>query len=181
MRSRLLLAGLLAMLTTPAFADTITAKFKEIDGPTPTYSYTIWDTVNFVIPAGQTLVSAVLTGTWGKTTTFSGSAGSTANSLLFVDGILASNTYELTPSPTTQQVSFSHVFTDLSNFLDGAATLSFVQTAPYLTRLSETTLTLTTAPTAVPGPEAGAGIGALALGGAALVMRRRRKSEALVA
>ncbi|MDR7145226.1 hypothetical protein [Rhizobium sp. BE258] len=36
-------------------------------------------------------------------------------------------------------------------------------------------------PAAVPGPEAGAGIGALALGGAAIYMTRRRKQENLAA
>jgi len=39
----------------------------------------------------------------------------------------------------------------------------------------------TAVPTAVPGPEAGAGLGALALGGMALWMNRRRKSSALAA
>lgn len=36
-------------------------------------------------------------------------------------------------------------------------------------------------PTAVPGPEAGAGLGALAMGGIALYLKRRRKEEASVA
>ncbi|WP_337271331.1 hypothetical protein [Oryzifoliimicrobium ureilyticus] len=36
-------------------------------------------------------------------------------------------------------------------------------------------------PTAVPGPEAGAGIGALTLGGMALYLKRRRKEEAAAA
>ncbi|WP_337268625.1 hypothetical protein [Oryzifoliimicrobium ureilyticus] len=38
-----------------------------------------------------------------------------------------------------------------------------------------------TAVTAVPGPEAGAGIGALAMGGMALYLKRRRKDENLAA
>jgi opacity protein-like surface antigen len=84
--------------------------------------------------------------------------------------------------------NFSTSFTSTISSLVGAQSQSFVYSINKLSGTGASTVYSTTASyqtavavQAVPGPEAGAGIGALALGGMALWMKRRRMNDAQTA
>lgn len=165
----LALAGLCEM----AHADIITLTFPEINGnyyvsgfPLPEVD---WSTLSLSIPAGQSIVGASISGTWGSTSQI---YGSTAEAQLFVNELLVSDTRTLSPDPYNNVVPFSFTYTpgELTTLAGGSATLSYIQTSEFIVRLSQTTLTIDTAPVPEPGTVAFAGLGGLSL----LLLRRRK-------
>lgn len=152
-----------------ASANTITLTLGEYSSPyhTPgTYAdlYTV-GTFSFDL-SGQRITSATIAGGWGNSVT-----GTTAPNKLFLDGVQLANTADYNPSPTTTLFTpWSYTFSDFSIFQDGAAVFQTLQTAEYVVRLSETTLTIQTA--AVPEPSTCA---LALLGTGAWVSLRRRR------
>jgi len=99
-------------------------------------------TESWVVPVGEYIVSATLSGIWGSTSLL---VDSTAHAQLFFDGMLVSDTMTLTPDPYWNVVPWSYTFSDFSSLVDGSGKLSFVMTSQTWVRLSETTLAITTA------------------------------------
>ena len=143
----------LAGLCQVAHANVITVTFPEINGAYYTSGFPLpavnWDTELYSITAGQSIVGASISGIWGSTSQF---YGSTAETELYVNGLLVSDTTTLSPDPYLNVVPFSFTYTpgDLATLASGSATLSYIQTSQYQVRLSQTTLTIETAPSGVP-------------------------------
>lgn len=111
---------------------------------------------------GAAPTSASISGTFGNSF-----AGSSAPFQLFADGGLIGSCLE-TDACYNSTVAFDFALLDLSVLLDGEVVLSVIQTAEFIIRLGETTLTVETDPSPVPLPAAGwmlmagiAGFGAL--------------------
>jgi len=133
-----------------ANATIITVNFPEVNyvaGPPFPSPQITWDTETYTIPVGQMIVSANMSGTWGSTSVY---YDSTAETQLFVNNVLVSDTTTLSPDPYDNVVPFSYNYTNFSSLSSGSATLSFIQTTSYEVRLSTTTLTMKTAPVPVP-------------------------------
>lgn len=122
---------------------------------------------DYIIPAGEQIVSAKLTGSFGNS-----SYPNSAAVDLSLDGLLVAQCRFLDVCWTSwQRTPWSYVFSDFSLLSDGHAELSSTQTSEFTTRLGATTLSIETAPTAVPGPLASLGA-ALALGFSRRLRRR---------
>jgi PEP-CTERM motif len=106
----------------------------------------LWDVATFVVPAGQQIVGASFSGTWGSTSQF---FGSTAPAELFLNGINVSNMFN---TNSVQSFTFNFTSADLAVLADDSVNLSFLQTGPSTVRLSATTLTIDTITTSVPEP-----------------------------
>jgi hypothetical protein len=124
----------------------------------------------FVIPAGETIVAATFSGTFGLTSVFNGSSAH-ANLLLDGNVILDSNT--LSPSVFTNVVPFSVSLGATSFLNDASVTLSYVQTTQTNVRLSATTLQITTRATGNV-PDAGSALAIFGVALASLLAVRRR-------
>ena len=152
MRVAYLAAAAALVLSTPAMA-------APVDGPASVaHSQRITDT---------SLLTAVFTNWYSNwTTAFNATFGQKYT------GIGQNTTWSATGFNTLDQ-EFKIVFGNLAN-ASGTYSQSFVwdnvtNTATYRTA------------TPVPGPEAGAGLGALVMGGLALYLKRRRKEVATIA
>jgi len=103
----LILAGLCQM----AQANVLTVNFPEVNGGLFSSGFPIasvnWDTELFTVPGGQSIVGASISGTWGSTSQF---VGSTAETELYVNGLLVSDTTTLSPDPFNNVVPFSYTY-----------------------------------------------------------------------
>lgn len=172
--------GLVLLMQTPAFADSVTSvSLPEFNGtpigsggPFPQPSVTI-GTFTFFIPAGDVITSAVLTGTFGNSVN-----SSTAGVDYFLNGLLVAQCIPFSspcwtgPGPNAWSFTFSP--SQLALLGSGSATLTAIQTSQTTIRLGVTNLTVTTT-TVVPEPATLImfGSGLAAIGG---IMRRRRKA-----
>ncbi len=179
------MAGLVALAAGGVQAADIFATFPEVNGP----SFTIAGpfpqpplavaTKTFSIPAGERVVAASISGTWGS----SGDPDSTSGVTVFVDGIVVAKCTKPDPSCFSGdqgQRPWSYTFTqgDLSQLADGKATLSVVQTSEISVRLGVSTLVVQTAPPPIVPTLPPSGLAALALllaaAGAYALARLRR-------
>ncbi len=163
---------------TTARADVFTFTLPNFNGsfvppglPLPAPAQTV-GTFNIVIPAGQPIIAASLTGTFGNAVN-----SSSAASNLFLDGILVA---QCAPGAACTggggaagPTPFSFAFTaaNLALLADGAAVLTAVQTGPGAIRLGQLALRVETIPEPATVVLLGTGIAAV---GASL---RRRRSE----
>lgn len=163
----------LAGLCETAHADVFILTFPEINGTIHTSGFPLplvdWSTRAYSIPAGQTIVDASISGTWGSTSQF---YGNTAEAQLFVNGLLVSDTATLSPDPANNVVPFTFNYTtaELATLTGSSATLSYIQTSQSIVRLSGTTLTIETTPE--PGTMVLAGLGGLSI----LLLRRHKRA-----
>ncbi len=175
MRFKLAIAiGILALLT-PALgkADVITVTWPEQNGPDAGcvgiilgsctgVPVTLSSLMTFTIPAGQSIVSAVFSSTYGNST-----VPNTAIETITVNGVqVGACTSSLNPcwnglSPTP--FSYTYTAADLLTLLSGTADLVATQTDCCIIREGVSTLVITTTPE--PGTLAlfGSGIGLLGL------------------
>jgi hypothetical protein len=158
---RCTVAGVAAFATGLAAAATILVTFPEYNGgahpgdePFPLPAVTI-GSGTIVIPAGEQVVSAAISGFWGT----KDDPDSTAGVNLLLDGVPVAQCVK--PSTDcwigdTGQRPWSHTFTaaELPALSDGSATLTAIQTSDLRIRLGVTTLTVETAlpPAAVVTP-----------------------------
>ena len=167
----LLSALVLAATALPTImAGTITATLPEFNGtfqnvsfPQPTI---VVGSFNYSIPAGQSIVAAVYSSTYGNSVV-TNSAGVD----LFAAGISIGSCPPLAPCDVALSVtpfSFNFKPSDFSKLASGSLTVSAVQTSGNIIRLGTETLTITTG-TPEPGSIALLGVGLLTLG---LVGRR---------
>lgn len=154
----------------PARAASIALTLPELNyfgGPDFPSPEQLVGSFDYLIPAGEQIVSAKLAGTFGNS-----SYPNSAAVDLTLDGLLVAQCRFLDVCWTSwQRTPWSYVFSDYSLLSDGHAALYSTQTSEYTTRLGATTLSIETAPDAVPGPLASLGAG-VALG---LSRRLRRR------
>jgi len=174
-----------------AAAATLVVSFPDFDGPEstgpfPQPSLPVGAPQSYSIPAGERVVSATISGSWGS----AAKPFSTAGADVFVNGIRVARCVRDDPGcylDGPAQRPWSYTFTDpeLLRLSGGSAAMTAVQTSDLFIRLGASTLILTTAPqAAVPAIPAipalsPAGLGALlaamaAAGGFALRRRGRR-------
>ncbi len=146
MKSKTLIATAVLAAAVAAQAD-ITETFPEVNGPYVDYSYTFPQpmttigTVNYSIPAGETILGATLSGIFGDTSDF---YGSSAEFDLYANGTEVISTYDVSPDPYYNVVPFTASYNDIASLETGSVTLSYVQESPYDVRLSEVTLDIQT-------------------------------------
>jgi hypothetical protein len=170
--AKALAAITISICATSAHANVVVT-FPEVNYVSPTDGVmTTWATASDVIPGGQMVTGASISGTWGLNSVYN---GSTASTELFLDGIDVSN------DSTETQYNFTYTFTSaqLSLFNSGTATLSFIQETPYEVRLSSTTLTIDTIASAVPEPSTWAMIILGFCGLGFMAYRRKQNGPAL--
>ncbi|MGH9794660.1 MAG: PEP-CTERM sorting domain-containing protein [Candidatus Acidiferrales bacterium] len=174
--------GLVFFMQTPAFADSVTSvSLPEFNGtpigsagPFPQPSVTV-GIFTFLIPPGDVITAAVLTGTFGNSS--SQFNGSSAGVDVFLNGLLVAQCVigtQCWTGPGPNAWSFTLSPSQLALLGSGSATLTAIQTSQTTIRLGVTNLTVATT-TVVPEPATlimfGSGIAAI--GG---IMRRRRKA-----
>jgi PEP-CTERM motif len=155
-----------------AKADTITLSWGEQNG-TGTLPFTIdAGTLAFTVPTGQSIVGAVFSSTLGNST-----IPNTAVMNVFVNGVLVGACLPGDPVCATSAVPtpFSYTYTtaDLLSLATGLADLTITQTDCCVIRLGDSTLVITTAPTAAPEPGSLALLGLGVFGLAALKLSKR--------
>ncbi len=165
----------LALNSTHVEAATISQTVSQFNffgsPPYPNPSQTV-GTYSFSIPSGEQIASAVINGTFGNS-----AIPNTSGVEVFFNGL---NVATCTPSqpcysnqsPTAWSFTFDP--SQFSLFSTGSGVLTSVQTSDFTTRLGATTLTLETAPIAIPTPALLPGL--IGMGVAAL---RKRKAEAV--
>lgn len=126
-------------------AATLAVSFPEVNGTSHTSGFpfppVVVATDSFVVPAGQSVLSASFSGVFGY-------VGSTAQFDLLLNGVEFGSTFDVTPTPYTNVVPFDFNISNpfILSSLDGqSATLSVVQESVYSMYLSTTTLTMVTA------------------------------------
>ena len=170
-------AAILVLLVSgvSAKADTLTVTWGEVNGLVfqPPLPYTQdAGSVPFSVPAGQSIVGAVFTSTFGNSV-----FPNTAEINVFVNGILVGSCSSfLDPcfegaSPTL--FSYTFTSTDLLALGSGAADLSITQVSNNIIRLGPSTLTITTAPVGAPEPGSLALLGVGIFGLAALKLSKK--------
>ena len=143
-----------------------TLNFPEANGPfgLSGFSPRTVATLALTPPAGETITSATLTGTFGSTSTFVN--GGTAGFNLLVNNTSIGGTSSLVSG-----VPFS-INVNPSLLTGGSVTLSYLQTSAGIVRLSATSLNVITS-AAVPEPASITMVG-LGLAGVGIMARRRR-------
>jgi hypothetical protein len=134
-----------------AAAATIVVAFPEFDGapidsPFPQPAITV-GAQTLSIPAGDRIVSAVMSGSWGTST----KPDSTAGVTVFLNGVEVARCVKPDPGcwiGDSGQRPWQHTFTgpELLPLNDGTATLTAVQTSEAFLRLGVSTLVVETAP-----------------------------------
>ena len=142
----LLFSGLGQAIT---HAATLAVSFPEVNGNSHTSGFPLPPVVvatdSFVVPAGQSVLSASFSGVFGSTSQY---VGSTAQFDLLLNGVEFGSTFDVTPTPYTNVVPFDFNISSpfILSSLDGqSATLSVVQESIYRMYLSTTTLSMVTA------------------------------------
>jgi len=164
------------LLTSGVHAATITDNLGEFNftGSSPFPSAVqIVGTFMFDIPAGDTILSASLTGTFGNSVNTSSSPFD-----IFGDGVFIGQCTAPAPCFTDGLDPFDFSVLNLADLADGELVLTVVQTNPFAIRLGATVLTINTLNdpvSAVPLPAA-LPLFASTLVGLSL-MSRRRKSK----
>lgn len=154
---------------TPANATIITDTLPEFNfdgGPVFPSAVQNMGTFSFVIPVGETIVSAALDGTFGNSV-----VGSSAPHRVFADGSLVATCLETDPC-FTSIVPWSFNFLSFTDLLDGSLTLTTIQDGDFVIREGEVTLTIETQAAAVPEPGMLTLLG-LGLAGLGIAMRRK--------
>ena len=141
-------------------------EFSFGGGPTfPTAAQNM-GTFNYVIPAGEEIVSAMLNGTFGNSV-----ATSSAPHRVFGDGSLVAACGG-PPCTSAGLVPWTFNFSDFSNLQDGSLVMTTIQDSPAFIREGNMKLTIETQPVLAsePGTLTLFGLGLAGLG----YMRRRR-------
>ena len=112
-------------------AATLAVSFPEVNGTSHTSGFpfppVVVATDSFVVPAGQSVLSASFSGVFGY-------VGSTAQFDLLLNGVEFGSTFDVTPTPYTNVVPFDFNISNpfILSSLDGqSATLSVVQESVY--------------------------------------------------
>lgn len=166
------------LLSTPAMSASITVNFAAFNGNGPGdigISQSV-GTGLYSIPAGESIISAIFSSTFGNST-----VPNTAIMSVFVDGILMGQcASKLDPCwvaqiPTPFEYTFASA--EFPTLGDGAALLTILQTDTETIRLGASLLRIETAPSDLtPTPEpASLTLMAIGLTGAASAAWRRRK------
>jgi hypothetical protein len=149
MKSRIIILAATLAAAMAVHAD-VSETFPEVNGPyDPTGPFpgpsTDIGTDAFTIPLGDTVTGATLSGIFGSTSQF---YGSTAEFDLYANGNFVTSTYDFSPDPYNNVVSFDVPLTGaaLSSLDSGSVTLSYVQESDYNVRLSSTTLDIAFGP-----------------------------------
>lgn len=174
----LVFVAVLCGFAATARADVFTFTLPNFNGPflppnasLPAPSQTV-GTFNVVIPAGQPITAATLTGTFGNSVN-----GSSAATNLFLDGLPVAQCLPAAactgsaPGPTP--FSFAFGAANLALLTDGAAVLTAVQTGPGTIRLGQLSLRIETIPEPATLVLLGTGIA-----GVGASLRRRRSVRA---
>jgi hypothetical protein len=169
---------LAAVCTTPAAAQTTIGSYEGpvYSGPYPSSPVTV-GTFSFAVPNGYYVTAATVTGHLGNAGYFPISTGGTAPLQLFVDGAQVASCADDFNCNVYGGGDFSYSFTaaELPALNDGSATLSYVQTGPYVVILGPTQLSVQTAAiTPEPGSVALLATGLTGLAG--IGARRRRRA-----
>jgi hypothetical protein len=177
------MGALLAMLlvSSPAMATTISFTFPEFNGNGPVDNgLTLgFASAGYVIPAGETIISAIFSSSYGNS-----AVPNTSIMEVFVDSVLvgqcASTADVCWNKPAQPPTPFSHSFlpSELADLADGFALFTVHQTADHTIRLGSSVFTIETAAldpgvTATPEP-ASITLMAIGLAGAASAAWRRR-------
>ena len=144
----------------PARTLTLVAALEEFDGSCQPSACAV-GTFAIALPAGETIASAALAGTFGNS-----SATSSAPVQVFLDGALVATCRDVDPCFDSQVPvawSFDLAPADFALLADGSAALSALRTGGQVVRLGETTLTVTTVPEPSSALLLGLGLTALAL------------------
>jgi len=162
----------------PAFADTVetVASYgpKTINRNTPASELT---TGLFQIFTADT--DFIFSGLVSKTTNSGTDKYLTASLLDALNNVVSSFTIQSNPASNVDKTFASGPLSLSAGFYKIVFDYHTVGSSNPI--FHDTSASLTHTVTAVPGPEAGAGLGALAMGGIALYMKRRRKEDAAAA
>jgi hypothetical protein len=171
-----LLAGAPAALAAQVVTSTLpefNGAFHDTGFPQPPVTV---GTFTFAPPAGTTIMSAILSGTFSNS-----QSSSTAGVDLFVGDVLVAQCVRLASCYFNPE-SFSFTFTpeQFALFASGTATLTAVQTSESYIRLGPATLTITYAPVTSVVPEPATmtllASGLFGLGGVRVARRRRGRA-----
>ncbi len=118
----------------------------DVGDPYPLPAVSVGDFL-YAIPAGDVIVAAQISGTFGNSV-----VSSSAGNDVLLDGLLVAQCIKLDPCFFTDVDPWNYVFApgDFPLLADGAASLTSVQTSEFIIRLGETRLQIRTA--AVPEP-----------------------------
>lgn len=170
-RATALVISLLAAGVSQAATNTTTVTLPAYTGAGVNNKTETVGTFLFNLPAGESIVSAVLSGFWGNSGQYT-----TAGQLVYADGLQVAScaSGDTCWAAKSSPMAWSYTFTanQFSALLDGQLTLTDKQIACCQIRLGATTLTIETAP-AVPEPETYA---MMLVGLAAVAWVSRRKA-----
>lgn len=184
MKPALVVVAAIAMflVSSPAMATTISFTLPEFNGNgiVDIGSTFTFGSVTYTIPAGEAVISAIFSSTFGNST-----IPNTAIMEVFVDSVLVGQCASILDpcwtKPTQPPTSFSHIFTpgELADLVDEAALLQVHQTDIDTIRLGVSSLTIETGPSDLtPTPEpASLALMAVGLTGAVSAAWRRRRSR----
>lgn len=150
---------LLLFAAIPVSASVITVTIPLYDGPITGLndiypkSPALVGTFNYVLPTGETIVTAAVTGTLGNYS--NGFINTTAPVDLFTGGtvkIASCTATDLCDTTAPQPFTFNYSPSQFSTLLTGSLALTQIQNGPTQVHLGQSTLTITTAPIATPEP-----------------------------
>ena len=171
----LALAAIVLLLTPAVRATTIVLTLPEFSGNAfssgfPKPAVTV-GTFNYVIPAGEVISAASVSGTFGNSVD-----SSSSGMAVLLDGVLVGLCIKGNPCFFSGLTPWSFTYADFSTLSDGSALMTAIQTSDTTIRLGVTTLTLQTGTVTIPEP-ATMSLLVMGLGGLGLGFRRRRKAS----